>query len=242
MSGVMTQSVAILHQDAYCIAVDKPPGIPVIPAPTSDTPGDCLRSRVEQAIGRRVWVVHRIDLEASGVVLFARTPDAHRALSMAFESRDVEKTYTLLAAGIPDPLSGTIDIALHSARRGKARPALADEPGTQLAITDYAVETSWRMERGSVSLVTAHPRTGRHHQLRVHFRAIGTPLLWDAAYGRRVDLEELEDAPCQRLALHAARIRIPAGVLGSAPLDVSSPLATDLAATVRWFDGRLDRR
>jgi len=236
----MPDTTPILYQDDHCVAVDKPSGIPVIPAPTTETPGDCLRARAERTVGQRLWVVHRIDLEASGVVLFARTADAHRALSMAFESREVSKTYALFTAGVPDPPDGVIDIALHAARRGKTRPATVDEPGAQTASTAYTVETTWRVGRTAVSLVTAHPHTGRHHQLRVHFRALGTPLLWDAFYGRQVDLEELEDAPCQRLALHAARIRIPEGVLGT-PLDVSSPLAADMAATLRWFDGRVDR-
>ena len=103
------------------------------------------------------------------------------------------------------------------------------------AVTAYAIEGRWHRGNGRVALVRARPRTGRHHQLRVHFRAIGTPLLFDPLYGRRVDLTDLADVPCQRLALHATRLIVPATVLG-ARFDFEAPLAPDLAATLRWFN------
>jgi 23S rRNA-/tRNA-specific pseudouridylate synthase len=208
--------------------------VPVIPAPQS-APGECLRAQIEEALGCPLWVVHRLDRDASGVVVFARTADAHRALCLAFENRVVEKTYVALTAGVPDPPEGTIDIPLHAARRGKGRPAVPGEPGLREAMTAYVIEQRWHRGDQQVALVRARPRTGRHHQLRVHFRAIGTPLLFDRLYGRRVDLAGLADVPCQRLALHATHLLVPATILGTR-LDVDAPLSADLAATVRWFD------
>ncbi|MCX6539593.1 MAG: RNA pseudouridine synthase [Acidobacteria bacterium] len=226
---------AILHAGQTVVAANKPAGLPVVPAPPPSAPGDSLRALLEQELGCPLWVVHRLDRDASGVVVFARTADVHRALCLAFENRAVEKSYVALTAGVPDPPESTIDIPLHAARRGKTRPARPGEPGLRDAVTAYAIEDRWHRGDARVALVRARPRTGRHHQLRVHFRAIGTPLLFDPLYGRRVDLTDLADAPCQRLALHATRLIVPATVLGTR-FEFDAPLAPDLAATVSWFD------
>ena len=231
----MNLSPAVLYSDDAIVAVNKPAGLPVVPAPPPSAPGDSLRARLQQELGCPLWVVHRLDRDASGVVVFARTADVHRVLCAAFENRIVEKTYLALAAGWPEPPEGTIEIPLHAARRGKTRPATPEEAGIREAVTAYAIEERWQRGDARVSLVRARPRTGRHHQLRVHFRAIGTPLLFDRLYGRRVDLTDLADVPCQRLALHASRLIVPATVLGTR-LDLDAPLAADLAAAVRWFE------
>jgi RluA family pseudouridine synthase len=230
----MNPSPVVLHADEFVVAANKPAGLPVIPAPLL-APGDSLRARLEQELGCSLWVVHRLDRDASGVVVFARTADAHRALCLAFESRAVEKSYAALTWGLPDPSEGTIDLPLHAARRGKTRPATPGEPGAREAATAYATDRRWHRGDDRVALVSARPHTGRHHQLRVHFRAIGTPLLFDGLYGRRVDLTSLADAPCQRLALHATRLVVPATALGTR-LELDAPLAADFAATLRWFD------
>jgi len=230
----MNLSPVILHADQLVVAANKPAGQPVIPAPLS-APGDSLRAHLEQELACSLWVVHRLDRDASGVVVFARTADAHRALCLAFENRAVEKSYVALTAGLPDPPEGTIDLPLHASRRGKTRPARPGEPGLREAVTAYAIEHRWHRGDERVALVRARPRTGRHHQLRVHFRAIGTPLLFDRLYGRRVDLTNLADVPCQRLALHATRLVVPATALGTR-LDFDAPLAPDLAATLTWLD------
>jgi 23S rRNA-/tRNA-specific pseudouridylate synthase len=226
--------VPILHSDDEIVAVDKPAGLPVIPSPQADA-HYCLRSVVERQIGAPVWVVHRLDQDASGVVLFAMTADVHRRLCLAFEHRLVEKTYQALTAGTPDPPVGSIAIALHAARRGKTRPAEPDEPGRRDALTEYETEQVWRRGDATIALVQARPRTGRHHQLRVHFRAVGTPLLFDALYGKRTDLTALADAPCRRLALHARRLILPATVLGARRV-LDAPLAADFDATVGWLN------
>jgi len=231
----MNPTAVMLFADQDIVAVSKPSGLAVIQAPPPSVPDDNLRTRLEQELGCKLWVVHRLDRDASGVVVFARSAYAHRALCLAFENRDVEKTYVALTAGVPEPPEGTIEIPLHAARRGKTRPAHPGEPGLREALTVYAVEQRWRRGDDRVGLVGARPRTGRHHQLRVHFRAIGTPLLFDRLYGRRIELSELADVPCQRLALHASRLVIPATALGTR-FEFDAPLAPDLAAAVGWFD------
>lgn len=216
------------------MAVSKPAGEPVIAE--RGRPADaCLRRRLESELGERLWVVHRIDRDASGLVLFARNADAHRALSRSFEKRLVEKTYVAFAGGEIEKEHGTIDVALHPARKGKTRPARPGEPGSQPARTDYAVEKSWRLGGAVVSLVEVHPHTGRHHQIRVHLRSVGAPLLYDPLYGRGLLPAGLEVAPCQRLALHARCLDLPLPGTDRR-LELEAPPAQDLQDLRDWLE------
>jgi RluA family pseudouridine synthase len=211
------------------LAVDKPPGLPVIPARAED-PDRSLWRALEKARGERLWVVHRIDRGTSGVVLFARDAATHRAFSSAFERREIRKGYLALTCGVPEPLSGTIDLALHPARRGKMRPAAPGEAGALIAATEYAVFRRWETREGPVALVELFPRTGRQHQIRVHLRALGTPLLVDRLYGSPRPVLGLD-----RLALHAASIAFPDPATREA-VAVEAPLAPDLAALIERLD------
>jgi tRNA pseudouridine32 synthase/23S rRNA pseudouridine746 synthase len=195
-----------------------------------------VRRQLEVQRGERLWVVHRLDRDASGVLVLARTAEAHRALSVAFEQRMVEKAYLAFVAGAPAAARGRIGLPLHAARRGKTRPAHPGEPGARAASTDYAVRHTWRRGAEAVSLVEARPLTGRQHQIRVHLRALGVPLLFDEVYGRGVALAGFEAAPARRLALHASRLVVPPGP-GAQPLRLEAPLATDLEALRAWLDG-----
>ncbi len=226
---------AVLYEDRDVLAVAKPAGVVVIPARHEEA-SLSLRKRLEEARGEALWVVHRIDRDTSGVVLFARNAAAHRALSLAFEGRRVAKTYLALTRGALTPPEGTLDVALHPARKGKMRPALAGEPGALEAVTDYLLRESWRTAVGDVSLVELRPRTGRQHQLRVHLRAVGAPLLVDPLYGRaqRVTARELGldvDVAVERLTLHALAIEAPRPD-GGGVLRLEAPLEADLAALV----------
>jgi RluA family pseudouridine synthase len=225
-----------LHEDDDVVAVQKPSGEPVIPA-RDGSAQDCVQRRLERQLGRRLWVVHRIDKDASGVVVFALNAEAHRALSLAFEHRQVSKTYAAFVAGSIEPPQGRLDVPLHPARKGKTRPARPGEPGAQPAETEYATRNRWTLAADFVSLLEAHPHTGRHHQIRVHLRAAGVPILLDPLYGRGLTPEALAGAPCTRLALHARRIDLPAP-RGEGRLVIEAPLAPDLAALAEWLDAR----
>jgi RluA family pseudouridine synthase len=225
----------LLHEDDDVVAVQKPSGEPVIPT-RDGSAQDCVQRRLERQIGRRLWVVHRIDKDASGVVVFALNADAHRALSLAFERRQVSKAYTAFVAGSIEPPQGRLDFPLHPARKGKTRPARPGEPGAQAAETEYATRKRWTLD-ADVSLLEAHPHTGRHHQIRVHLRAAGVPILFDPLYGRGLMPEALAGAPCTRLALHARRIDVPRP-RGEGRVVVEAPLAADLAALAEWLDAR----
>lgn len=226
--------LTVLHDDGALVAVAKPAGEPVIPA-RGEPPGACVQKRLERQLGRRVFVVHRIDRDASGVVVFALDAVAHRAASLAFEHRQVSKQYLAFVAGAIEPASGRLDTPLHAARKGKTRPARAGEAGPQAAVTDYATRRRWALGDRVASLVEARPQTGRHHQIRVHLRSAGAPILFDPLYGRGRMPGALAEAPCSRLALHAERIELPSAD-GRGRLAVEAPLAPDLEALAAWLD------
>jgi len=228
--------LSLLHDDGALVAVAKPPGLPVIAA-RGEPPEACLQKQLERQLGRRVYVVHRIDRDASGVVVFALDAAAHRAASLAFEHRRVDKRYLAIVAGALEPSEGRLDTPLHSARKGKTRPAHPGEAGAQAAVTDYATRRRFTLDDRVVSLVEARPQTGRHHQIRVQLRAAGAPILFDPLYGRGLMPKALSEAPCSRLALHAERVELKQED-GSKRLAVEAPLAADLVALVAWLETR----
>lgn len=237
--------IETLYEDRALVAVHKPTGWTVIPA--RDEPEErCLRAQLEASRGEKLWVCHRIDRDTSGVVLFARTADAHRAVNHGFESRAISKRYavfvrsqSLLAR------SGTIRLPLHSARKGKMRPALEGEAGALSAETEWELVAARRSSLGVVSRVEARPKTGRQHQIRVHFRWMNAPLLVDALYGgaaSRAAGELGDGSPAlSRLTLHALSLTL-AHPTSGASLTISARLPEDLAALDRWIvDGQSKR-
>jgi RluA family pseudouridine synthase len=206
----------VLAEGRGWIAVDKPAGVVVVPGRDEDPEG-CLRRVVERERGEPLWVVHRLDRGTSGVVLFARDPEAHRALCAAFEHGRVEKIYLAVVAPAPAEDAGTIDAPLHAARKGKMRPAAPGEPGAHPSRTDWKVVR----REGNRALLEVRPRTGRQHQIRVHLRFAGMPLLVDPLYGGKGE---------GRLTLHAWRIRFE-DPHGGAPVEVEAEIPVDLGVS-----------
>ena len=184
----------------------------MVPAPTS---GTSLWRALEHERSERLWAVHRIDRGTSGVVVFARNAEAHRELSMAFEHARVAKTYLAFVQGVAT--NAVIETSLHPARRGRMRLAAPGEPGSLDARTAVTLLEAW--EPGAC-LVEARPLTGRHHQIRVHLKSVGTPLLVDPIYGATPS-GCASDLPSWRLTLHAHRLEVGGTV-------VESPLPDDL--------------
>jgi len=116
----MDLPLTVLFADNDLVVVDKPSGLPTVPAPDAP-PGGCVRSVLERQLGSPVWVVHRLDRDTSGVLLFARTADAHRGLCQAFEERRIRKAYAAFTLGVPAGRDGRITTPLHPARRGMER-------------------------------------------------------------------------------------------------------------------------
>jgi 23S rRNA-/tRNA-specific pseudouridylate synthase len=209
LAELAMNELRLLADNARWIVVDKPAGIAAIPARDED-PAESLRHRLQDQLGVALWVVHRIDRDTSGVIVYARDAQAHRALNLAFQRAQVGKTYLAWTAGIPKPERGRIDVALHSARKGKMRPALPGESDAKSACTDYQVEQHYQYAAMPIARVRCQPRSGRQHQLRVHLRSRECPILHDDLYGLATLKAPYDQLPIRRLALHAAAIELPA--------------------------------
>ncbi len=220
----------VLFEDAAFFAVNKPPGMLVIPGRGEGT-GPSLRERFEAERRAKIFVVHRLDRDTSGVLLFAKTAEAHRALSMAFEAQGVRKRYLALVEGdVREPLR--LDVALAPARRGRMKPVRPGEEGKDALTLVEPVERFTRF-----SWIRAEPRSGRTHQIRVHLQFAGHPLAFDHQYGRDQALlasdlgGEGKDPVISRTPLHAESVELPA-LLDWAPRRIEAPLAEDLTAAL----------
>jgi RluA family pseudouridine synthase len=215
----------VLHEGAGLLVVAKPAGMLVIPGREG---GSSLREQLEEQRGSKVFVVHRLDRDTSGVLVFALDAERHRVLSQAFESGQVKKRYRALVEGRVE-VPQLVDAALTPGRKGRMRVARPGEQGKPSRTRVRPVETFAR-----ASLVEAEPLTGRTHQIRVHLLHMGHPLLVDHQYGRAEPLTERElggngDAVVlARTPLHAARLEWPSlpGVEAQA---FEVPLPEDMA-------------
>lgn len=189
------EPLEILHHDAQILAVNKPAGLLSVPG-RGEHLSDCLLSRVQLAFPEAL-LVHRLDRDTSGVMVFALTPHAQRHLSMQFEKRTARKVYVARISGRLEPRSGTVDLPLIVDWPNRPRQKVCHETGKQ-AVTDWRVLKS----SDSESRVRLTPKTGRSHQLRVHMLALGHPILGDPFYAEGPALEH------PRLMLHSEELRI----------------------------------
>lgn len=185
----------ILHEDAHIIVVQKPSGLLSVPGRGEDL-ADCLIARL-QAVFPEVLLVHRLDRDTSGVMVFAMTPHAQRNLSMQFEKRTTKKTYVARIEGQMAEKTGTVDL-----------PLIVDWPNRPLQKvcheTGKAAQTDWRVltQSEGETRVRLTPKTGRSHQLRVHMLSLGHVILGDPLYAKGA----AADYP--RLMLHSEELRI----------------------------------
>ena len=234
MSRKDRKQLEILHLDDHLAAVNKPPGVPVVPA-RSDTAAS-LREILAAHLGTEPFVVHRIDRDTSGVVLFARDARTHRELSLMFEHREVEKIYLAVVRGTPFPAEGTIELPLERDRHDPTRMTVARRGGKP-SRTDYRTLQTFR----GYALVEVRPQTGRMHQIRVHLAAIGHPLAVDPVYGavEAVFLSEFkrgyrhkesrEERPLiSRLSLHAREVRLGRRLTGVGPTRFEASFSRDV--------------
>jgi RluA family pseudouridine synthase len=187
---------AILFEDDHVLAVDKPAGRPTIPG-RGDV-GEALNAELEKRLGRKLFVVHRLDLEASGVVVFAKDAETHRLLCAQFEGRAAKKVYLAAVAGAMIG-EGVIDAPLKEFGSGRVAPS----PDGRKARTLWRVERAWR----AAALLRVEPETGRKHQIRAHLASLGHPILGDPRYGPPP--RPIGGAP--RLMLHALSLSVTAG-------------------------------
>ncbi len=216
--------ISILFENEDIVAANKPEGLASIPGSPGSAPS--LFGLVSAGYTERLYVVHRLDKEACGVILFAKNAAAHRHLNEQFSRRQVDKTYLVLTFGAIAEDSGLIDRPLREFGSGRMGVDLQrGKPST----TEFEV-----MERlGAYTLVAAHPTTGRRHQIRVHFYSFGHPVVGDSRYG---DKNVQKNFP--RLMLHARAItfRLPSGapltIEAAAPESFNQVLAQIRAGTL----------
>ncbi|MDD5366521.1 MAG: RluA family pseudouridine synthase [Gallionellaceae bacterium] len=202
-----------IYADDALLVFDKPGGLLAVPGRGPDKQ-DCLSARA-QAAWPDALIVHRLDMATSGLMLMARGPAMQRALSMAFAARTVTKRYIAVVAGrlaAPPDEWGTIDL-----------PIMVDWPNRPLRIVDHGLgkpsQTRWRVlgYGDATTRVELEPVTGRSHQLRLHLRELGHPILGDALYAPAA-----VQAMADRLLLHAWSLRL-AHPLTGLPLAFESP-------------------
>lgn len=234
------RQIAILHVDDQLVAVAKSGNLPMHPS------GAYFRHTLIHVLAEThpEWgalrVIHRLDRETSGIVIFGRTRAATESVAIQFRRRSVDKRYLAIVHGLPRADEFTIDAPLGPAQGSRIRKAVGVRPDGAPAQTDIRV-----LHRGADwAFVEAHPRTGRLHQIRVHLRHAGLPILGDKVYGlneefflRFIRAEPLAPAEqaalgLARQALHAHRLRLQHPATG-APLDLLSPLPPDLAGALR---------
>ncbi|WP_255992188.1 RluA family pseudouridine synthase [Chitinolyticbacter albus] len=196
--------LALIHVDEHLIVLDKPAGLLSVPGRGEDK-HDSLATRAAQAYPG-VLIVHRLDMDTSGLLVLARDADTHRRLSKLFHDRVVDKRYVALIEGRPAQEQGEVD-----------QPLNVDWPNRPLHIVDHengkrALTRYWVQDYEAdlhASRVLLEPVTGRTHQLRVHMQWLGHPILGDTLYA-----QPATRAKATRLLLHAALLELPHPVTG----------------------------
>jgi 23S rRNA pseudouridine1911/1915/1917 synthase len=237
-------NLPILYEDADIVAINKPAGVMTHPDghttdetasdwfathyPASSTVGEMQRLPDGTELARP-GVVHRLDRETSGVLVFAKTAEAHAFLKQAFKEHNVTKTYLALTYGVPKERKGIIEFSIGRSRRDfRLRSAQPKAKGTlRDALTRYEVVG----EYDTFALLKVTPETGRTHQIRVHLKAIHHPVVSDSLYASGF-------APAlgmERLALHAYSLDLP--LPGGERKTIVAPIPYDLAAAIAKFPG-----
>jgi 23S rRNA pseudouridine1911/1915/1917 synthase len=210
----------VVYEDEQLVIVDKPAGVVVHPAP-GHASGTLVHGllALDAAGGDpdRPGIVHRLDRDTSGLMVVARSEEAHRGLQRLVRNRELERHYLTLVVGRPRSRSGRIEAPIGRDRRDPFRQSL-DTETPRAAVTHFRlVEVLPRH-----ALLDVRLETGRTHQIRVHLAAIGLPVAGDPVYGRP------REVGLERQFLHAARLAFPHPLTGER-IDVESPLPADLA-------------
>lgn len=239
--------IEILFNDADLFAINKPPGLSVHEAPG---PGSSVLRELREQGEAELTPVHRLDKDASGVLLFARSKTAAGALQKNWDK--VEKRYQALCAGIPPENSGTVDAPILEHQTGKperlenalkyyrkANPGVelppipapktsAVHPAGRSSQTAYRVIEAFDSPAGKFAWLEVRPQQGRMHQIRVHLAHISCPLALDRLYGNAA----CDFPPLTRMPLHAAALTIEWPVGSGKALEFIAPLPNDLATAL----------
>jgi RluA family pseudouridine synthase len=254
----------ILYEDEFLVAFDKPSGLPVAPARSGGS-GATLMALAREARGRSLACVHRVDTQASGVVLFAKTKQALDALSGQFQSKSARRTFLALVALPPPERTGgacgpvrdaqgalppefSVDLALGEDERDPARTRVFRRGGGRPSVTDFRILEAF----GGFAWLECRPLTGRMHQIRVHLASAGAPVLNDTLYGdpgsvlllsglKRGYKGRDEERPLvSRLALHSRAVGFAHPGSGE-PAEIAAPIPKELEVALKYlrrFSGR----
>jgi len=231
--------VDIIFENDHFIAINKPAGLLSIPDRFGKDPS--LKSILQEQAGK-IFTVHRLDKDTSGLIIFAKDEETHKDLSQKFEGREVEKFYLGLVNGTLAEEAGRIDVPIME-HPGKTTLMMTHKKG-KASITDYKVLETF----GLYSWVEFQILTGRTHQIRVHAKHIGNPVVCDELYGDgkpvflsalkrkfKLSKDQLEERPMlNRLGLHSARLNFTDAAGESHQLE--APLSKDLKALLQQLE------
>lgn len=231
------RNISIIHETEDYIAVSKPSGMLTIPD-RHDIAQQSLYSFLSAKFGK-IFIVHRLDKDTSGLILFSKNENAHRYFSQLFEHRNIEKKYQGIIHGMMTPEDGSIDepIAEHPARKGEMTVSKRGKP----SVTDYRTIESY----GLYSLLEFQIHTGRTHQIRLHAKWAGHPIVCDPIYGNgqpiylssfkkkfRLSEKEEEERPLlNRLALHSYSLHFEE--MDGKKVELLAPLPKDMRAVLQ---------
>jgi 23S rRNA pseudouridine955/2504/2580 synthase/23S rRNA pseudouridine1911/1915/1917 synthase len=231
----MKQQIEIIYQDEKILVVNKPPGMFVIPGRNiyeNETLVGILKSKLKQ----KLWVVHIIDRDTSGILVFAKNPETHKNISAQFENSKVRKKYIALLSGVLEENQGTVK-----------KPLIISERDVRIDITGKESITNFKDLENflSYTLVSALPLTGRRHQIRIHFWSLGHPLAIDDEYGTsdpiflssfkrnyKIKKGKTENPLISRLTLHAVALTLTLPG-GSEEKTFEATLAKDFEVVIR---------
>jgi len=240
-------TVPVLYEDEHLLAVDKPAMLPVHPTARYHRNTLIVVLKAQRPEHEFLSLGHRLDRETSGVMLVSKTRACDRALKKQLEAREgIDKTYTALTWGVPDPGDGARRfrceraLALDEANRLRVKMCVSEAPGALHASTVFEVLETRTASGRTYALVRCELETGRQHQIRVHLASLGAPVVGDKLYGpderafaRAADGELTTDDVAMlempRHALHATRLALAHPITG-APLAVEAPLPPDMEA------------
>ena len=219
----------VLYEDEHILALNKPPGLVVHPAPghLTGTLVNALLAHCPNLSGiggvSRPGIVHRLDQDTSGVMVVAKTQRAMDVLSREFSSHaNIVKTYLAIVHGTPVPAEGRIENLIGRSPFDRKKMAIVDRNG-KVAVTNYRVVASTR----AMSRVECVIETGRTHQIRVHLASLGTPVVGDSVYGRS-RLDRQLDPPPARQLLHAWRLALKHPIT-RVPMVFEAPIPDDFS-------------
>lgn len=232
------QPLAVVHQDRALFVINKPAGMVVHPGagnPRHTLQNALLALDPKLAVVPRAGLVHRLDKDTSGLLVVARTPEAHAKLAAALAEREIERSYLAICSGAMTG-GGTVDAPIGRHRTHRTRMAVRSD-GRE-AVTHYRIVKRYRAH----TLVRVQLETGRTHQIRVHLAHIGYPIVGDAVYAGRRRLPAGCGVPLAaalaafpRQALHAARLALAHPMTGRA-LAWEAPLPDDMQGLLEALD------